>query len=408
MYCIHNHTITPPCHQSHGQDIQTGESAEVIPQRQTLRQEHDSIYSHVEREEWIDMAKVLTMLLVIIGHSAYYSIKTSFGGIDFFSDFESSEICISRKIIRVMIGFIYSFHMPFFMALSGMTYAISFKPQTTYRSFVRKKALRLLLPFLMVTIFLSIPMKGIGGYWSHSSDIILNIFIGQFLLFGNSHLWFVASLFLITVIFNWLHRKSLVKVKSPIFWILCIIGCYVGKRLEYYGCFLGIPGALKLFGFFALGFATFNSCKRVSIRTPLLILSWILMALLYLIKIHIGNAYHLSTLLFIPLAAWGCFNMVLTAKVILSKTQFHTWSVYESFRKNSYELYLYSDPFNYALIALLISLFGDSIMTADHVSVLAFATRIIATILLSYAVMFLINKLFSPVMQGIRRKMRIA
>lgn len=63
---------------------------------------------------WLDTAKGIGIILVIIGHSMF-----------------------------PMHTLIDSFHMPLFFVLSGLT----FSAKSTFRSFVAKKAKRILFPF---------------------------------------------------------------------------------------------------------------------------------------------------------------------------------------------------------------------------------------------------------------------
>ena len=80
-----------------------------------------------KRIEWVDIAKGIAILLVIIGHTV------KFGS-------------LSRNII-------FSFHMPLFFILSGYT----FRPATNAKTFfkhLRKNFLHLILPCLGVSLFI--------------------------------------------------------------------------------------------------------------------------------------------------------------------------------------------------------------------------------------------------------------
>lgn len=43
---------------------------------------------------WIDDARTLTMLLVIIGHCTYTNLMTPYGGIDYFSDISPTDYSV--------------------------------------------------------------------------------------------------------------------------------------------------------------------------------------------------------------------------------------------------------------------------------------------------------------------------
>ena len=102
--------------------------------------------------EWINTLRVFTLLLVIIGHCNYYIIKTPHGGIDYFP--HGTSCCFIYNILRWGVWFIYLFHMPLFMAISGMCFSFSKQKNSSIIKLSKSKAKRLLLPFLTVTTFL--------------------------------------------------------------------------------------------------------------------------------------------------------------------------------------------------------------------------------------------------------------
>ncbi len=92
------------------------------------------------RIEWVDTAKTITMLLVIIGHCNYYYIMTSYGGVDYRTDI--GHVSIACKILDHIVNFIYTFHMPLFMALSGMLFSFSMKKEVTFSNLLKNKILK--------------------------------------------------------------------------------------------------------------------------------------------------------------------------------------------------------------------------------------------------------------------------
>lgn len=48
---------------------------------------------------WIDDARTLTMLLVIIGHCTYTNLMTPYGGIDYFSDISPTDYSVGEKLL---------------------------------------------------------------------------------------------------------------------------------------------------------------------------------------------------------------------------------------------------------------------------------------------------------------------
>lgn len=79
---------------------------------------------------WIDIAKVICIILVVIGHYMPH---------------------VSPDWYRILNRVIYTFHMPLFMFASGFVY-IATKRETAYGNFLWKKVKRLMIPYLTVSI----------------------------------------------------------------------------------------------------------------------------------------------------------------------------------------------------------------------------------------------------------------
>lgn len=119
-----------------------------------------------QRIAWIDSAKAIGILLVIFGHS--YSCR--------------------------LTGWIYSFHMPLFFFLSGVT----FRPEKSFAEFAAHKARRLLLPYLGYAIlrFAYLCALALAG---GNGNLIPRYALGIFICLRNSDysvgLWFLPLLF---------------------------------------------------------------------------------------------------------------------------------------------------------------------------------------------------------------------
>ena len=172
-----------------------------------------------------DYIRAVAVLLVILGHCTYYKIMTLNGGIDYGINAGQS---IVGKILNLITLTLYAFHMPLFIALSGSLWAVIIQDKgvPTFRSLVKNKANRLLLPFLFVTLFWSIPLKYLSGYWHGSfQEIVYQIFFGQILMSGsyNSHLWFLQTLFLIFILAYIVEKFDLRKYKIQFISILVLV-----------------------------------------------------------------------------------------------------------------------------------------------------------------------------------------
>lgn len=202
-----------------------------------------------QRILWIDDARTITMLLVIIGHCTYVNMMTPYGGIDY----SSGDYSLSWKILNLTVSVIYSFHMPLFMMLSGCCFKLGIDSVGGFSNLLRNKYKRLLVPFFFTTLLLAVPIKYVTGYYTESTNVILDIVCGQFLLMGNSHLWFVVSLFWIFLLFYKLYSRRLIATRffMPSLLLVSLIASYANNRgIE----FLGVVQALKHLVYFSIGF----------------------------------------------------------------------------------------------------------------------------------------------------------
>ena len=339
-----------------------------------------------KRLEWIDTAKVLTMFLVIIGHCNYYRIATPFGGIYYVN--QSYESSIVYNFLTWIITFIYSFHMPLFMALSGMCFTFTRNELLSLRSLIKNKAIRLLLPFIAVSILLSIPLKYFTGYWDSSSNILSDVVCGQLLLMGNSHLWFVVSLFWIFLLFYYIEKKH---ISGKMLWSGLLIVSWVGFYIDAKCNFLGLPGAMKHLLFFTIGYHSLqwlnnyqsSDSKRLSLYFA--VMFFVIGAYGFMLRYysHILILKLLKPILFIVFALSGIFLFCILSKYIQSKLQTkEKWL--SIFKRNTYELYLYSDPFNYLIIALCWDVLNSHILIDNKFSLLVFLLRFVGTTFMAF------------------------
>ena len=93
------------------------------------------------------------------------------------------------------------------------------------------------------------------------------------------------------------------------------------------------------------------------------------------------------------MAVYGSLIMIQVSKWFGRLSVFTSKRIYKSFLHNSYELYLFSDPFNYVLIMLLFQLLGDYIILSNIGPLLSFCVRFFGTIIFAFAVIWLKNKI---------------
>lgn len=227
-----------------------------------------------KRIEWVDIAKAITILLVIVGHTV--------DG-------------LSRAVI-------YSFHMPLFFILSAYT----FKCSQNNEQFVRKteKAFKhLIIPMLCLFVFAAFDYVLRNFYLFISYDFIF-IFIKNEILSlcfssvmgvslfkdhigGIGLIWFLVVLFIGRTLFDYLHMK-LSDIKLLIWCcVLSVFGVLIGK-VQYLP--LSFDIALAIMPLFYIGLKL-NALKieKETVRT--MFVAWILFLICFSVSYYLTNDY---------------------------------------------------------------------------------------------------------------------
>lgn len=188
-----------------------------------------------ERIPWIDSAKALGIFLVVLGH---------------------------LSIPQPLLGAIYSFHMPLFFVLAGLT----FNGDQPFFSFLKKKFHALIKPYFIFSAILFAFWILVGRHYGADavnsqnvliSDVILQILYG----IGSSDfptpLWFLTCLFITEIIFYFILKQKSIFLRT--LEILIVLAC--GLVYETFSAsglprlFWNLDFALIYLAYIALGFA---------------------------------------------------------------------------------------------------------------------------------------------------------
>ena len=174
------------------------------------------------RDKSIDIIKGVAIFLVLWGHC----IQCIAGDEGFFSNW--------------MIKFIYSFHMPLFMIISGYLFF-----QSSYRSILnilKNRLISLGVPFVVWNFLLY--MRKIA--YDYMTKHVVSFTFSDVLTSLVSGLWFLSSLFIITIV-----TSIIVKAFKRYKYVVCLM---VWGGLILFSSLVGNHTA-DLFPFFVLGFA---------------------------------------------------------------------------------------------------------------------------------------------------------
>ncbi len=174
-----------------------------------------------ERIKWIDVAKGLGLILVVVGHFWY-----------------GSNLPIINQAI-------YSFHVPMFFMLSGLTSAYSTK-QVTFAELAKKKAVRLLVPSaIFIAITIPVYIYANKGVTLLTALKELSFFEGS--IPYNSPCWFLIVLFEVEIMAYFI--KKLDKKIGTLVFVLGYIIYKLGFSLVF-----GLDKAVIALGFYMFGY----------------------------------------------------------------------------------------------------------------------------------------------------------
>ena len=292
-----------------------------------------------------DILRVIVTLFVIIGHSTYYVILTKYGGCDY-TEFTLPEVSAFYRLTEYIVIMIYMFHMPLYMALSGALLSLKegLGGYRSYKYLIVDKTKKLIIPFIVVTLVYSVPLKYISGYYSFSENILKDIFWGQILLQGNTHLWFLPALFVI-FIFVYSINKYVRLRQSFILGILYLFTFASGI------IHISVIGQVLYYAFwFYLGY--YFEGKREQIndrinRRPYEVLAYIVLFLFAAVMKKIipddqslRVFYVAAKLVGSICAALGCY-IVYVLSYMMAKTKLSENKYFKIIRNNTLGLYLY-------------------------------------------------------------------
>lgn len=127
-----------------------------------------------------DVAKLFTLLLVVFAYSS--KMLTDQAAIDNFG---------INETLSYITSFIYSFHMPVFIAISGSVFSICMKSgkYSNIVKFVNNKARRLLIPYLFFSIFIVLPVL---CFCNLVEGNLFHYYIRNYIFcLNNRHLWYI-------------------------------------------------------------------------------------------------------------------------------------------------------------------------------------------------------------------------
>lgn len=337
------------------------------------------------RDYSYDIIRVTLVILVVLGHSDFYQIKTAFGGIYLMNEMELHQVQDTQLhgIIRMLSAIIYSFHMPAFVALSGALYMKHYGKYKTFRGLIEEKARNLLLPYLIVWILWNIPIKYIAGYYK---GIPVWKWLAQIVVPYDVYLWFLLSLFIVFALSYGLNKLKKATIALRFIIVLAGFGVsLVCQRLM--GMYMPLGNPMKYLLWFEMGrlleerkeayIGIENSSYQMFVASGL----GVAFSVAFYISQHVSHLGWVIRDTICPFAGllvlWIIANNAATELRETTKKKLLNVSSY------SMGLFLYAEPINYLVLFAMDKVCGIEFFGTNAGTVTIFSLRLFFSVLVS-------------------------
>lgn len=162
----------------------------------------------------------------------------------------------SGEDIPYLSKWIYSFHMPLFMFISGYLLSLTNNQkinQIEMKTFIIKKVKRLLIPYFVISSLAYLPKYILGKFAVRPVELNLETYLKGFLYPWDNPIiffWFLPTLFIIM-----LSTIILMKIYNKKIWLLLFFSFFISLLSNKYIKieFLNVSGVLNYLFFFILG-----------------------------------------------------------------------------------------------------------------------------------------------------------
>lgn len=176
----------------------------ILAEKLTTYSSETAVETKNQKLYEVNFLQTFGIILVVLGHSHPLNVD--------YPPFYS-----------ILITFIYSFHMPLFMCISGYLFQYSGgMKNNSYWNFLKKKSVRLLLPYAVISSIMYIPKAVLFGEASSRASFDLSVagYLHSLLyprLNVLGHFWFLPTLFLIFLVSPILYKLNNGRKMNAIF-----------------------------------------------------------------------------------------------------------------------------------------------------------------------------------------------
>lgn len=298
------------------------------------------------RKAVYDWLRLIATIFVVVGHSVYLFIQTTYGGVAYELPVTLSPVYNSSVFVlwKLLAGWVYGFHMPLFFMLSGAVLAL--RPISTLDSIVKSKAKRLLIPYFVYGWLFMLPIKWIGNFYNN--DSIKDALRGFLSGLDSGHLWFLPALFWCFIVFV-IIKKILVKCNiNSVYAVLLICGIIQLAASNLPFDILSLQLGLSNIFYFSLGYVLEYESKanlKWTLKMTIAALAIACVLEIINIKYEILNAFFTIIV--------GCSLSYLLADLcdrLFKNVSKKKW--WQFLIGNLFYVYLFHDPLEYLVLRL--------------------------------------------------------
>lgn len=344
-----------------------------------LHMDNSNNLSKRTRIVWLDMAKGLGIMLVLLGHAP------------------RDEMLISYPLISFIKHFIYLFHMPLFFFISGITFSLIKYNDNNEKviEYLIKKLKRLVLPaiiysliiYFLVQIAWATPIKEILEKSSYKKVGILE-YLYMTLFVENPyciHVWYSLVLFSVEFIFFIVLRifrkivKKQIDIKFKLLTI-CFQGLCLLLLLFFYEPQMQYFKICKFFIYYLLGILTAPILVKHFRKLCFLLIPGVALCLFYVIEdIHVYDVVYYCICVPFMIVSICSLCIYYTNRSITTDKCFLKFA-----GEISFDIYLLHQPFCSFMGIILMHLLGTSILFTCVELLLSITLGIIFTIMISW------------------------
>ena len=341
------------------------------------------------------ITRVILILMVLFGHILVHSNwHPVYGGVTYdqqLMDAGFYDSILHQAAVKVS-SFIYQFHMPVFLALSGALFRKTLHRYNSFATLLRKKAARLLIPYVAVCLCYSSVIKYFPHTFVPEVPLVTSIVRGQLLLEGNNYLWYLWSLFGATIAVYLINRLPVHPYVKLLFVFLFRETSHLIPGVMY---FFAVENVLWVYSGFL--FEEYREDMNVFVRDHKIsvILTWLLMIAVRVLD-GTGHLIYAQTLVFFGMRYMGMYAVYGTAVLLCEYKQIRESRLLHMISDYGMPIYLYSDPLNYLINYLAVKWFGIEMLAYSGPVAILLTVKFLCTLFIPILIGKLLRKLHIP------------